>query len=625
MAAERERYLKPEEANTVLEACPDVRWRVLVGLARFGGLRCPSETHILTWADIDWDRGRMTVRSPKTERFEQHRQRVVPIGPKLRPLLQDAFHAAEDGQEGVVGLSRNNMRRQTQVILKRAGLEPFGRCFQVFRQGCETEWAMTLPQHAVSAWMGHSEAVSRKHYLQVPDEIFDRAAGHDPANPKHCICAAASSRIGSRGLATDTSATSASHQENTTNTASRAPNSDAPGGTRTHDRRIRNPMLYPPELPAPRPTLIARTVGLGKAGRPSALSGSRVVRDASRRGGLVLERAATGPRGWDTAVEPWRVNSYLLSMTPSMTPLAPQPLRATFSECLRDQDTIVGWINEVTGRAEADVRRRLRAEFRSPGSTVTCALRESGVERYVWSDALARFYERTDAFLYELVIWNLNRIKGWMRRAVARHLNRENGRGLDVLNIGDGLGFDSVYLAQAGHRMTYFELPGCTEAFARRVFADGAPAVSVVTDPAHLTAGRYDAVVCLDVLEHVPDPPAFVKTIADYLRPGGRLIVNAPFMVIHPTTATHLKSNRKYSGCLKLYERHGFRLIDGEIGWNPIVLRKVGSDQRDGSLMSPKLLALRVAGCVLAMGRAPILPLDLADGFRRLLGQWFDE
>ena len=26
-------------------------------------------------------------------------------------------------------------------------------------------------------WLGHSEAVSRKHYLQVPKELFDRATG----------------------------------------------------------------------------------------------------------------------------------------------------------------------------------------------------------------------------------------------------------------------------------------------------------------------------------------------------------------------------------------------------------------------------------------------------------------
>ncbi len=37
---------------------------------------------------------------------------------------------------------------------------------------------MTFPQYAVSLWIGHSIAVSGKHYANaVPDELFDRAAG----------------------------------------------------------------------------------------------------------------------------------------------------------------------------------------------------------------------------------------------------------------------------------------------------------------------------------------------------------------------------------------------------------------------------------------------------------------
>jgi hypothetical protein len=64
-----------------------------------------------------------------------------------------------------------------QGILKRAEIEWFGRCFPVLRQSCETEWAARFPQHAVSAWLGHSERVSEKHYLMVTDELSDLAAG----------------------------------------------------------------------------------------------------------------------------------------------------------------------------------------------------------------------------------------------------------------------------------------------------------------------------------------------------------------------------------------------------------------------------------------------------------------
>jgi 2-polyprenyl-3-methyl-5-hydroxy-6-metoxy-1,4-benzoquinol methylase len=40
--------------------------------------------------------------------------------------------------------------------------------------------------------------------------------------------------------------------------------------------------------------------------------------------------------------------------------------------------------------------------------------------------------------------------------------------------------------------------------------------------------GSLDAILCLDVLEHLVDPWAVVKRLSALLRPGGRLIVSVP-------------------------------------------------------------------------------------------------
>ena len=293
-------------------------------------------------------------------------------------------------------------------------------------------------------------------------------------------------------------------------------------------------------------------------------------------------------------------------------------------DTLQDQGKVASWIAEITGKPESEVRSRLRAEYEAPGSTVAQALRDAGIEFYSWSDDLARFYEETDAFLYELVVWNQNRLKGWLRRAVAKHLEKRQSGALKVLSIGDGLGFDSLCFARAGHRMTYYEVPGYTEAFARRNFADAAVDITVLTKEADIPRGAFDTVISLDVLEHLPSPPDAVRQIAEYLRPGGRLIVNAPFAVIHPTVATHLESNRKYSGSLSLFTQAGFRLLDGEIIWAPLVLQRVSPGQSRPRQWTPKRLALRLGGCALAVGRYPILPLGSVST-RQRLGRWFSE
>src|SRR5262245_11322003 len=89
--------ITPEAASQILDACPDHEWRLLVALARFGGLRTPSEAFTLTWPDVLWGEDRFQVRSPKTER-QGKPERLVPLFPDLRPHLTEAFEMAEPGQ-----------------------------------------------------------------------------------------------------------------------------------------------------------------------------------------------------------------------------------------------------------------------------------------------------------------------------------------------------------------------------------------------------------------------------------------------------------------------------------------------------------------------------------------------
>ena len=174
---ERWRFVTLAETRAVLDACPDHEWRLIVALSRFGGLRCPSEHLGLTWADVDWDRGRIRVRSPKTE-GQGKAERFVPLFPELREHLLAAFEAAEPGALHVVTryrLANANLRTQLQRIIGRAGLTEWPRLFHNLRASRQTELAALYPGHVVSVWLGNSERVAAAHYLSVRDSDFAQA------------------------------------------------------------------------------------------------------------------------------------------------------------------------------------------------------------------------------------------------------------------------------------------------------------------------------------------------------------------------------------------------------------------------------------------------------------------
>ncbi len=185
---DRAHYVTVETIRAILAACPDDQWRTIIALSRFAGLRCPSEVAGLRWGDVVWDKGRMTVRSPKTANHEGHATRVVPIAPELRTILQDRFDRAEVGVEAVVPRLRDssvNLRTQFGRIIAKAGEKPWPRLFHNLRASCATDWVERFPAHVVAGWLGHSPMIAAQHYLQTRDAHFDLAAGagEAAANP----------------------------------------------------------------------------------------------------------------------------------------------------------------------------------------------------------------------------------------------------------------------------------------------------------------------------------------------------------------------------------------------------------------------------------------------------------
>jgi len=176
--AARQFFVTREATEKVLESAPDTTWRLIIALSRYGGLRCPSEHLALRWEDVDWEKGRLRVTSPKTARHAGHESRPVPIFPELMPYLKASRKAAEPGAEYVIDRYRGgggNLRTQLTRIVRRAGLTPWPRIFHNLRATRQTELEDVFPSHVVCKWIGNSPQVAREHYLQTTDEHFERA------------------------------------------------------------------------------------------------------------------------------------------------------------------------------------------------------------------------------------------------------------------------------------------------------------------------------------------------------------------------------------------------------------------------------------------------------------------
>tara|TARA_B100000029_G_scaffold299837_1_gene292770 strand:- start:484 stop:1098 length:615 start_codon:yes stop_codon:yes gene_type:complete len=118
------------------------------------------------------------IRSPKTEHHVGGESRIIPMFPELRFHLEECFDLADTGSEFVITRYRStnaNLRTQLLRIIGRAGVQPWPKLFQNLRSTRETELADNFPMHVVCQWIGNSQPIAAKHYLQVTDDHFSKA------------------------------------------------------------------------------------------------------------------------------------------------------------------------------------------------------------------------------------------------------------------------------------------------------------------------------------------------------------------------------------------------------------------------------------------------------------------
>jgi len=99
--------------------------------------------------------------------------------------------------------------------------------------------------------------------------------------------------------------------------------------------------------------------------------------------------------------------------------------------------------------------------------------------------------------------------------------------GKKVIDIGCGGGLLSEGMARRGATVTGIDLGEAPLAVARLHAEQSGVEVEylqvLAEDIAEQRAGEYDAVTCLEMLEHVPDPSSVIRACAKLVKPGGQV------------------------------------------------------------------------------------------------------
>ena len=103
-------------------------------------------------------------------------------------------------------------------------------------------------------------------------------------------------------------------------------------------------------------------------------------------------------------------------------------------------------------------------------------------------------------------------------------------RGKRVLDVGCGGGILSEAMARRGAQVTGIDLAPLTIEIAELHALESQLSIRYVREAAetHAThsAGAYDVVTCMEMLEHVPQPESVLRALHDLVRPGGDIVVS---------------------------------------------------------------------------------------------------
>lgn len=175
--AERNQHIEIDWVLDAMEQASDPDTRLLFVLGRFAGFRLLSEARTLKPGHIDWDNSTLRVFDSKKKEF-----RSMPLFDRVRKeLLRHRDAAGWPGRFVLTGRTLNHSDSNATTLMKRSlkktEHDQWPKFNQNLRSSCENDWLNTpgFTEAMVTRWIGHTIAVSRKHYQNETNSDRQRA------------------------------------------------------------------------------------------------------------------------------------------------------------------------------------------------------------------------------------------------------------------------------------------------------------------------------------------------------------------------------------------------------------------------------------------------------------------
>jgi integrase len=156
---DRQEYVDRETVCKVMECCRDDYDRLLLALARFGGLRIPSELLLLRYEDF-------TDHVIRIHKDTKTGAREVPLFGEIREIFSRLVNLGKEPTDYIFD-HLGNFRKRIVSAIAISGVEQWQKLFLNLRSSCITDCVeLGYSEKMLDSMFGNSAAVRSQHYIQ---------------------------------------------------------------------------------------------------------------------------------------------------------------------------------------------------------------------------------------------------------------------------------------------------------------------------------------------------------------------------------------------------------------------------------------------------------------------------